>query len=52
MFTHPATMTHKDVPRHLREEIGIVDNLIRLSVGIENVHDLIADIENALSAIN
>lgn len=46
---HPATMTHASIPKEEREKLGITDSLIRLSVGIEDVEDLIADIEQALS---
>jgi cystathionine beta-lyase len=45
---HPATMTHASIPKEEREKIGIVDSLIRLSVGVEDVDDLIADLEQAL----
>lgn len=45
---HPASMTHGSIPYELRQKVGIVDNLIRLSVGIEKDEDLIKDIENAL----
>ena len=45
---HPATMTHASIPKHIRESIGVGDGLIRLSVGIEFVDDLIADLEQAL----
>ncbi|MEN9445918.1 MAG: hypothetical protein RL728_430 [Bacteroidota bacterium] len=45
---HPATMTHASIPKAAREKIGIVDSLIRLSVGIEDAEDLIADLEQAL----
>ncbi|VYT96337.1 aminotransferase class V-fold PLP-dependent enzyme [Clostridium tertium] len=45
---HPASMTHASIPYEIREKVGIVDNLIRLSIGIENFEDLIKDIENAL----
>ena len=41
-------MTHASIPYEIREKVGIVDNLIRLSIGIENIEDLIKDIENAL----
>jgi cystathionine gamma-lyase len=47
LIEHPAIMTHASVPKKLREKIGIHDNLIRLSVGIENIDDLIADLEAA-----
>jgi cystathionine beta-lyase/cystathionine gamma-synthase len=45
---HPATMTHASIPKYIRESIGVGDGLIRLSVGIEFVDDLIADLEQAL----
>ncbi len=46
---HPASMTHASIPKKEREKIGVKDSLIRLSVGIEDVNDLIADIEQALT---
>ena len=45
---HPATMTHASIPERSRETRGITETLVRLSVGIEDVEDLIADIEQAL----
>jgi len=48
LIEHPAIMTHASIPKDMREKIGIADGLIRLSVGVEHVDDLIADIENAL----
>jgi len=48
---HPASMTHASIPKEEREKTGVVDSLIRLSVGIEDIDDLIADLENALSLI-
>ena len=48
LICHPATMTHASIPYEIREKVGIVDRLIRLSVGIENVDDLIEDLANAL----
>lgn len=45
---HPASMTHASIPKEAREKSGVVDALIRLSVGIEDVHDLIADLEQAI----
>ncbi|WP_111878267.1 cystathionine gamma-synthase [Aequorivita sp. CIP111184] len=45
---HPASMTHASIPKEEREKTGIVDSLIRLSVGIEDVDDLIADLEQAI----
>lgn len=46
---HPASMTHASIPKEEREKIGIVDSLIRLSVGIEDAEDLIADLKQALA---
>ena len=48
LINHPATMTHGSIPKETREKAGVVDNLLRLSVGIEDVEDLIADLEAAL----
>lgn len=48
LIEHPAIMTHASVPSDIRRQIGIHDNLIRVSVGIENVDDLISDLEQAL----
>lgn len=48
LIEHPAIMTHASVPRENREKLGILDGLIRLSVGVEDVEDLIADVERAL----
>ncbi len=45
---HPASMTHASIPKEEREKTGVVDSLIRLSVGIENAEDLIADLEQAI----
>ena len=45
---HPASMTHASIPKEEREKSGVVDSLIRLSVGIEDVEDLIADLEQAI----
>ena len=49
LIEHPAIMTHASIPREVREEIGISDGLVRLSVGIESLEDLVEDIENSLS---
>ncbi|HLW99304.1 MAG TPA: PLP-dependent aspartate aminotransferase family protein [Candidatus Acidoferrales bacterium] len=51
LISHPATMTHASVPAEMRQEIGISDGLVRLSVGIEDVEDLIADLDFALSKV-
>ena len=50
LVCHPATMTHAAIPREIRQEVGIVDELIRFSVGIEDADDLIADLERAIKA--
>ena len=49
LCTHPASMTHASIPKDEREKNGLKDTLIRLSVGIEDVEDLIADLEQALA---
>jgi cystathionine gamma-lyase/cystathionine beta-lyase len=49
LINHPATMTHASIPKEEREKAGVVDNLLRLSVGVEDVEDLIADLEQALA---
>jgi len=49
LIEHPAIMTHASIPPHVREELGIGDGMIRLSVGVEDVDDLIADLEQALA---
>ncbi len=51
LIEHPAIMTHASIPKKLREDIGISDNLVRLSVGIEDSEDLIRDLENALKSL-
>lgn len=51
LIEHPAIMTHASVPPDVRAEIGITDNLIRISVGLENVDDLIADLDRALTQV-
>ena len=48
LIEHPAIMTHASVPKEVRESIGISDNLIRVSVGIEDVDDLASDLSKAL----
>ncbi|MDE0842425.1 MAG: PLP-dependent transferase, partial [Porticoccaceae bacterium] len=48
LIEHPAIMTHASVPQSVRDEIGIVDGLVRLSVGIETLDDLIGDLSAAL----
>lgn len=48
LINHPATMTHASVPKAEREKVGVVDNLLRLSVGVEDVEDLLEDLKQAL----
>ncbi len=48
LINHPATMTHASIPREERLKNGLTDSLIRLSVGIEDVEDLIADLNEAI----
>lgn len=48
LISHPATMTHASVPQETREKLGITDGLVRVSVGIEDVEDIIADLDQAL----
>lgn len=50
LINHPAVMTHASVPPERRSQLGIADNLVRLSVGVEDVEDLRADLDNALGA--
>ena len=49
LIGHPATMTHASIPKEEREKSGVVDSLIRLSVGIEDADDLISDLDKAMS---
>ena len=48
LVNHPAIMTHASVPKDIRESLGIVDGLLRFSVGIEDISDIKADLDNAL----
>jgi cystathionine gamma-lyase len=50
LIGHPAIMTHASVPRELRDRMGVTDGLVRLSVGIEDVDDLLQDLDDALRA--
>jgi cystathionine beta-lyase/cystathionine gamma-synthase len=52
LITHPASMTHGDIPRAEREAIGISEGLIRLSVGLEDPRDIIADLDQAFSKLS
>jgi methionine-gamma-lyase len=49
LIQHPASMTHANIPRKVRTKTGITDNLVRISVGIEEPEDIIADLDQALS---
>jgi cystathionine gamma-lyase/cystathionine beta-lyase/cystathionine gamma-lyase/homocysteine desulfhydrase len=51
LISHPATMTHGSVPAERRQQIGITDGLVRISVGIEDIEDLVADISQALDRV-
>lgn len=51
LISHPASMTHASVPPAMRQEVGITDGLVRISVGIEDVEDLVADLDFALSKV-
>jgi cystathionine beta-lyase/cystathionine gamma-synthase len=51
LISHPATMTHASIPPEVRQQVGITDGLVRLSVGIEDEEDLIADLDAALAKI-
>ncbi|MCF8253230.1 MAG: cystathionine gamma-synthase [Bacteroidia bacterium] len=48
LINHPATMTHASIPKEEREKAGVVDSLLRLSVGVEDIEDLLEDLQNAL----
>lgn len=51
LISHPASMTHASVPEAVREEIGLTDGMVRISVGIEDVEDLIEDLARGLDAV-
>ena len=51
LIEHPAIMTHASVPAEVRKDLGIEDGLVRLSVGIESVEDLLEDLNQALSGV-
>jgi cystathionine gamma-lyase/cystathionine beta-lyase len=48
LINHPATMTHASIPKEIREKVGVVDSLLRLSVGVEDIEDLLEDLDRAL----
>ena len=50
LVAHPATMTHASIPKEQRRKVGITDGLVRISVGLEDSEDLIADLDRALEA--
>jgi cystathionine beta-lyase/cystathionine gamma-synthase len=50
LCAHPATMTHASMPEEHRRKVGITDELVRLSIGLENPADLIADLKQALES--
>ena len=51
LIEHPSLMTHASIDKKIRDELGITDNLVRLSIGIEDVEDLKKSLDNALSSI-
>jgi hypothetical protein len=51
LINHPVTMTHGSIPKEEREKAGVVDNLLRLSVGVEDVEDLLEDLKQALGPL-
>jgi cystathionine beta-lyase/cystathionine gamma-synthase len=51
LITHPVTMTHADVEESERKRVGIIDGLVRLSVGLEDAEDLIGALDKALAGV-
>jgi cystathionine beta-lyase/cystathionine gamma-synthase len=51
LISLPALMTHASMPAEMRERVGITDGLVRLSVGIEDIEDILADLDQALLSI-
>lgn len=51
LVCHPATMTHASIPKEIREAMGITDGLVRFSIGVEDIEDLLNDLKNSLSSI-
>ena len=51
LIEHPAIMTHASVPIEERSKLGIADNFVRISVGVEDLEDLVADLSDALDCI-
>jgi cystathionine beta-lyase len=50
LVCHPSTMTHAAIPEEIRKKVGITDGLIRLSIGIEDIDDILEDLEQAIKA--
>jgi cystathionine beta-lyase/cystathionine gamma-synthase len=48
LISHPATMTHASIPEDQRHKIGVTDGLVRISIGLEDVEDIISDLKQAL----
>jgi cystathionine beta-lyase/cystathionine gamma-synthase len=51
LIEHPSSMTHASIPKEERERIGVTESLVRLSVGIEDVEDLVTDLSQALEHV-
>jgi methionine-gamma-lyase len=51
LIEHPASMTHANIPKEVRTKTGITDDLVRISVGVEEPEDIIADLEQALTKV-
>jgi cystathionine gamma-synthase len=49
LITYPFTQTHSEIPEEIKQKLGVDEYLLRLSVGIENIDDLIKDLENAIN---
>jgi len=51
LINHPALMTHASIPKEQREALGVTDSLVRISVGVEELRDLIDDLQFAFEAV-
>jgi cystathionine gamma-synthase len=49
LITYPCVQTHGDIPLEMRNRIGVTDDLLRLSIGIEHIDDLVADLDQAIN---
>ena len=49
LVCHPSSMTHASIPEDIRKKVGITDGLIRLSIGIENIDDILEDLDQAIA---